>query len=138
MYTCTAENDVGTSEASLLLVIQDIKGYSRACGGELYGTFGAFASPNYPADYANNMNCTWTIQGPRDSPLILRFVEFNTEATHDKVVIRNGTQSGSVVAEINGSKTSAQTFTVNRGRIFIRFTTDVSVVKKGFLATWHQ
>ena len=33
-----------------------------ACGGTFTGDQGLFASPNYPSDYSNRMNCEWTIR----------------------------------------------------------------------------
>ena len=32
------------------------------CGGILTGDLGLFASPNYPSDYSNSLDCEWVIR----------------------------------------------------------------------------
>ena len=137
MYTCVAENEWGRSKANLFLITQKVDGYSRACGGRLYGTYGAFASPNYPSSYTDSLDCRWTIQGTRGSALILSFVYFKTESGNDKVEIYQDSTSGTKVAEISGDVESGRTYLVNDDRAIIRFITDGSVTNKGFLATWQ-
>ena len=137
MYTCVAENEWGRSKANLFLITQEVEGYSSACGARLYGTYGAFASPNYPSSYTNSLDCRWTIQGTRGSVLIIRFVYFKTENGNDKVQIHLDSISGPRVADISGEVESGRTYTVNDDRAVIRFITDGSVIMKGFLATWQ-
>ena len=36
-------------------------GSTGSCGGTLTAAEGSIKSPNYPADYPNNQDCTWTI-----------------------------------------------------------------------------
>ena len=136
MYKCIAKNDVGTAVAPFHLVVEKFSRSSR-CGGEMHGISGAFASPNYPNNYNDGMVCTWTITAPRNSVITLEFVNFKTESTHDKVVIRKGTQTGQTVAELSGSVGSGQRYRINGGRVFIRFYSDGSSNYRGFLATWH-
>ena len=137
MYRCVAKNEWGQSEAKLILITQEVQGYSRACGGKLYGTYGAFASPNYPAIYGNNINCRWTIAGPRGSSLTIRFVSFKTESGNDIVKIQKDSESGQLVAVVSGIPTPSQSYQVNSNRVFVQFRTDGSVQYRGFLATWH-
>ena len=138
MYKCIGNNDVGTAVKPFLLVVQSFtrnSGFVTTCGGQMHGISGAFASPNYPNNYGDNIGCSWTIDGPRNSVLTLRFVKFRTESGNDKVLIRS--RSGSIVGELSGSISSGQTYRINGGKIYIDFTTDGSVTSGGFLATWH-
>ena len=137
MYKCIAKNDVGTAITYLLLVVQKFD-RNLVCGGQMRGISGAFASPNYPSNYGYNLDCSWTIIGPRNSVITIRFVYFRTESTDDKVVIRRGSQTGQTIAELSGSAGSGQRYRINGGRVFIRFTTNGSSNYKGFLATWHS
>ena len=137
MYTCVAESELGRSEANLYLITQQVEGYSRPCGGELYGSIGSFASPNYPSSYGNNLNCVWTIRGPKDSALVLTFAYFKTESSYDKVTIRRSSQSGTRVAEISGDVESGREYRIRGDSISVQFITDGGTTYKGFLATWH-
>ena len=138
MYKCVAKNKWGKSDAKLILITQEVQGYSRACGGELYGTYGAFASPNYPAEYGSNLNCIWNIVAPKASALTIRFVSFNTERGYDKVKIRKDSQSGLLVAEISGVMSPDTSYRVKSDKISVQFTTDGGGQRRGFLATWHS
>jgi len=138
LYKCVAENKWGESDAKLILITQEVEGYSRACGGEFYGTYGAFASPNYPANYGSSLNCTWNIVAPTASVLTIRFISFNTESGYDKVKIRKDSQSGPVVAEISGIMSPGPSYVVKSNRISVQFITDDDTERRGFLATWHS
>ena len=49
------------------------------CGNErLTASSGVFMSPNFPKDYDNNLDCSWTIQ-VASGPIILNFTSFELE-----------------------------------------------------------
>lgn len=48
-----------------------------ACGGSV-GLDEIFTSPNYPANYNNNADCTWTID--LGYPVILKFIDADVES----------------------------------------------------------
>lgn len=50
------------------------------CGGTYVGQTGLIASPSFPANYGNNENCEWNLQGPTGHFLTLTFLSFNLEA----------------------------------------------------------
>ena len=135
MYWCVGENAHGRSLASFVLVIQPQPMYSRECGGKLYGSYGRFASPNYPNSYGNNLNCVWTITNPMYSSVQIRFTVFDTERCCDKVVVED--RYGSHIAVLSGSL-QGRTYRSHSNRMYVRFTTDGSGTRKGFLATWHS
>jgi len=142
MYICEAKNEWGKSEAKLILITQDppprqFEVNSLACGGNLRGAYGSFASPNYPSSYGTNLNCRWTITAPRGSVLTIRFISFNTESSYDRVRIRTGSHSGTLVKEISGNLSPGTQYQVDSNRVFVHFRTDGGTQRKGFLATWH-
>lgn len=49
------------------------------CGGELTGTSGVLASPNYPRDYSSYADCLWVIKGPVGSRITLIMEDFQVE-----------------------------------------------------------
>lgn len=54
--------------------------FLATCGGELIGTKGEFHSPNYPANYPSNTNCTWLIQGNKKKKILLTIRSFDFES----------------------------------------------------------
>ena len=82
------------------------------CGGTLTSGDGMFASPNYPEDYSNNLDCEWVIRfiskllcfnyhSVDQSPIFsirlgvtdqikTSFLNFNTEQCYDYVELRDG------------------------------------------------
>ncbi|PFX21854.1 CUB and sushi domain-containing protein 3 [Stylophora pistillata] len=105
------------------------------CGGLLNSRSGTFASPGYPFSYSNNLNCLWTLRIPTDSVLSLQFERFNTEQCCDFVEL---TVSTGRLARLSGSRNGFNiTVRGDRSQVLnIRFTTDGSVVRTGFLARY--
>lgn len=97
-------------------------------------------SPNYPQKYGALSKCKWTLEGPQGSNIILQFQEFDTEKTFDTVQILVGgrTEEKSVsLATISGRQDlTNQPFVTASNFMIVKFTTDGSVERKGFRATW--
>lgn len=73
--------------------------YIATCGGSYFGSSGTFSSPNYPANYDNNLNCTWVVQGPVGHFLTFTFVGFQLPTADncslgDYVEIRDINETG--------------------------------------------
>jgi len=141
MYTCTGENLYGKASANLVLVVKEST-YSRKCGGELYGSQGMFASPNYPNNYPNNLNCLWTIRGY--STIRITFIDFETDYCCDIVTLEQPRSSSyydrfqslynTQIAQLRGS-IRGRSYTSSK-QMYIRFTTNNRGTRKGFLAMW--
>merc|ERR1712176_233614 len=54
------------------------------CGGELVGLKGDILSPNYPANYPPNANCTWLIKGNNKNKISLKIRSFDFEKFFDE------------------------------------------------------
>ncbi|XP_078342831.1 scavenger receptor cysteine-rich domain-containing protein DMBT1-like isoform X5 [Oculina patagonica] len=109
-----------------------------ACGGILFGLSGSFASPGYPLAYTNNLNCTWTLLIPSNAILRLRFIVFETESCCDFVELIDS--FGQTLERLSGSNSSFTFSRVGGDRIQllrVRFTTDSSVTRQGFLAQYN-
>ena len=64
---------------------------SVACGGILTAsdTVQTLTSPNYPANYDNNLNCTWTIISPIAGKQVeIEIENFQTESCCDAIDVR--------------------------------------------------
>ncbi|KPP78873.1 hypothetical protein Z043_101591 [Scleropages formosus] len=64
------------------------------CGGTLRGQSGVITSPNYPQDYNNNADCTWTVLAEPGDTIALVFTDFQLEDDYDVLEI-SGTEGSS-------------------------------------------
>ena len=97
-------------------------------------------SPNFPHKYGSLSKCKWTLEGPQGSNIVLQFQEFDTEKTFDTVQILVGgrTEDKSVsFATLSGKEDLAsKPFVTASNFMIVKFTSDGSVERKGFRATW--
>ncbi|XP_048086105.1 CUB and sushi domain-containing protein 1 [Alosa alosa] len=110
--------------------------YCRAddgCGGTLRGQSGVINSPNYPQEYSNNADCTWTILAEPGDTIALVFSDFQLEDDYD-------------VLEVSGTEGSSQWFTgpnlpspiiSSKNWLRIHFTTDGNHKLRGFSAQYQ-
>ena len=107
---------------------------------------GSFQSPNYPNHYPNWATCQWIIEIPPDiiaqKPIItLEFKNFNVEmesrCNYDKVLVYDGRESSNtLIRSLCGHNTSSAIYATS-GRMVVKFTSDESVTKTGFNATFE-
>lgn len=108
--------------------------YHMQSGGDV------IESPNYPHKYNALSKCQWILEGPIGSNIILQFQDFETEKTFDTVQILVGgrTEDKSVsLATLSGREELAnKPFITASNFMIVKFTSDGSVERKGFRATW--
>ena len=94
-----------------------------------------------PADYIDNMNCTWLIAA--ESQISLFFTFFATEEDVDFVTINrcstSSCRSESIeeVARLSGSHVPSTTYTSSTGYLQLVFTSDYRHHYPGFIAHWN-
>lgn len=64
------------------------------CGGTLRGQSGTITTPNYPAEYNNNADCTWTVLAEPGDTIALVFSDFQLEDDYDLLEV-SGTEGSS-------------------------------------------
>ena len=64
------------------------------CGGTLRGQSGVITSPNYPGEYNNNADCTWTVLAEPGDTIALVFSDFQLEDDYDLLEV-SGTEGSS-------------------------------------------
>lgn len=64
------------------------------CGGTLRGQSGMITTPNYPAEYNNNADCTWTVLAEPGDTIALVFSDFQLEDDYDLLEV-SGTEGSS-------------------------------------------
>jgi len=89
------------------------------------------ASPNYPSNYDDNYNHTWTITHPGATKMAVHFDNFNTEGGSDYVQIYDG--SDNYINGYSGDLGAFKSATVDGDTIKVAFTSDGSVNYSG----WH-
>ncbi|KAE8587888.1 hypothetical protein XENTR_v10022166 [Xenopus tropicalis] len=111
---------------------------SVQCGGAFYAPNKTFTSPGYPANYDNNLDCTWTITAPVGYKISLNISDFELEdnryCMYDYVIIYNTTRSP--VQNCGSIKFSSE-FVSTSNSVMITFHSDISIVKRGFSATYR-
>lgn len=97
-------------------------------------------SPNFPHKYGALSKCKWTLEGPQGSNIVLQFQEFDTEKTFDTVQILVGgrTEDKAVsLATLSGKQDIGnKPYVTASNFMIVKFTSDGSVERKGFRATW--
>lgn len=101
---------------------------ATATDGFIYDSGGA------NGQYQNNENCQFEIN--TGAPINLTFIAFNTEAAWDKVSVYDGTTAGTLLLNQVSGTTIPATQTANSGKMTIKFTSDGSAVRDGWVAYW--
>ena len=60
------------------------------CYEEYHNDTGIMTSPNFPANYPNNVNCTFTIQTNNTRGIEITFQYFNLEYNYDYLYVGTG------------------------------------------------
>ena len=85
--------------------------------------------------YNNHMNCHWNLSSNTNLKLV--FFRFRTEARYDFVYVYDGGSASSTpVGNFNGTSRPA-VVSSSHNKLFIRFTSDVSIQHGGFAAGYH-
>ncbi|XP_078494025.1 zinc metalloproteinase nas-39-like [Ciona intestinalis] len=89
-------------------------------------------SPGYPNNYPNNADCTWTITASDGMRVQLNLIRFVTESSYDYLTISS---DGTQLARNSGIY-SNRIYTSIGNILTLRFTSDRSVTRTGFNATF--
>jgi subtilisin family serine protease len=102
------------------------------CDETLTAAGGTLQSPSFPAPYPNDFARTWCIRPASGAPATLTFRSFDTEASFDFVRITDGT-TGQLLASTSGTTAPPP---ATSSFLKVRFTTDGSVTRPGWQASW--
>uniref|UniRef100_A0A8C5S5B7 Adhesion G protein-coupled receptor G6 n=1 Tax=Laticauda laticaudata TaxID=8630 RepID=A0A8C5S5B7_LATLA len=99
---------------------------------------GIFTSPCFPNNYPNNQACKWTIRAPSGYIIQITFVDFDIEeasgCTYDHINLDTGDKKDSYC----GMTAKGLSFNSSRNEMIVTFTSDFSIQKKGFNATYTR
>ncbi|MBL7897993.1 MAG: T9SS type A sorting domain-containing protein, partial [Crocinitomicaceae bacterium] len=105
--------------------------YADSCSGMIHDFGGPFKN------YYNNEDYTWTIAPPNATSIDVSFSAFNIESNYDYLYIYDGPSTASPLIGTYTGTTSPGNFSTSSGSVTFRFTSDVSTVSSGFLATYN-
>ncbi|GAB1598696.1 tolloid-like protein 2 [Argonauta hians] len=117
----------------------DGKKCEDACGGFINVENGTFQSPSFPDLYPTNKYCVWQIEAPKQHRITLNFSYFdlegnNQDCEYDSLKVSDGASS-KAIGVFCGS-TLPMPITSSENSLRIEFTSDNSVQKTGFNATF--
>eukprot|EP00057_Strongylocentrotus_purpuratus_P015085 XP_011669559.1 PREDICTED: uncharacterized protein LOC577075 [Strongylocentrotus purpuratus] len=104
---------------------------------------GAVTSPNYPAEYPNDVSCTTHLMAPEGQVVYFNFKAMNVEAhpscIYDYVTLYNGPDqnASTLVGRYCGSNVPTTMFQSTGRDMFIMFSSDGSVTNTGFKADFN-
>lgn len=106
--------------------------YDDPCSGTIHD----FGGPT--KNYYNWEDYTWTIAPPNATSIDVDFSMFNVEANWDYLYVYDGpdTQSPQIAGSPFTGTVGPGQFTTSTGSVTFRFTSDISTVAPGFLATY--
>eukprot|EP00795_Rhopilema_esculentum_P003194 gene3194-1508_t len=101
---------------------------------------GIFSSPNFPGLYPNSANCEYQITVATGKAISISFTSFSVEShsscDYDAVIIYEGSSSTGNTPKAKLCGDGQKTFKSSGNSVFIVFSSDGSVTKKGFEATY--
>ncbi len=101
---------------------------------------GSFSDGSSNFNYQNNTVCMWQIEPLDGQPVTLSFTSFNTESNSDKVRIYD-LETQELLAEYSGTYSPSdlpEPVTSPSGKMFVAFSTNSSVTKQGWNATYSS
>ncbi|XP_019897556.2 cubilin [Esox lucius] len=112
------------------------------CGGPIKAPSGEIHSPNYPANYPNMVDCSWTISVDPGHRVLFNFtdldIELHSSCLWDHVAIYDGPgMSSPLMGQVCG-QTRPAPFTSTQNTIYVRFRSDISQSHRGFAATFSE
>nr|XP_058960684.1 deleted in malignant brain tumors 1 protein-like [Pocillopora verrucosa] len=117
--------------------VQSFVTVSSSCANSstvLSGSSGILYS-NKAQHYSNHMNCSWSLLS--DNNIMLTFFKFDTEWRYDFVNVYDGRSTSSPLIGRYHGTSLPPVVTSSSNQLFITFTSDVSVRKPGFRASYR-
>ncbi|XP_054618348.1 adhesion G-protein coupled receptor G6 isoform X2 [Dunckerocampus dactyliophorus] len=118
--------------------------HTHVCGCECGGPWlreeeaGLLASPCYPQQYPNSQSCRWRLRAPPGFVVQLTFVDFQLEEAPGCVYDRVAVHGGAGRVDLCGLTAHGLTLNSSGNIMDVEFTSDFSVQKRGFSATFRH
>ncbi|KAK6490670.1 low choriolytic enzyme-like [Huso huso] len=109
------------------------------CGFKRMMSEGNITSPNYPFNYPNNMDCTWTLLAYEDEIIQITFISFDLQTgdqcNRDYLLIRDGDNS---TAKKFCGNASLPVFSSAASQVGVKFHSDSEISSTGFKFSYKR
>lgn len=102
----------------------------------LTSTTGSIEDNSGAGNYGNNQDCQWLIAPDNGGTINITFSKLNTESGNDVITIYNGETTSSPVIGTYSGTTLPSAVSVPGPKALVRFQTNATVVKDGFLLNY--
>jgi pseudolysin/vibriolysin len=136
-----AAKELKYTDAELGYIRDSWKDVAVYCGGaaapppkcdETFTTAtGSVTSPNYPSNYPDSSKKTFCIAPTGGGTVTLKFDDFETEDGYDFVDVL-----GANAEQLSHTSGTTKPADASAAKLYVKFTSDSSVDKKGFKASW--
>jgi len=127
-----------TTPPTTTVATETTTGSSSTCGSIVTGPSGTITSPDYPSNYANNLDCTINIQVAAGSKILLHFTYFTTEIGNDFIVVYDGPSTSSFIVLQHSGSTIPADLTSSSNQMTLRFITNAVIQQRGWSATYSS
>ncbi|XP_064839021.1 CUB and sushi domain-containing protein 3-like isoform X1 [Oncorhynchus masou masou] len=103
------------------------------CGDTLRGSSGIISSPNFPSEYYNSADCTWTILADPGDTISIIFTDFQTEAKYDYLEVEGSEPPTIWLSGMNVPSPIVS----NKNWLRLHFVTDSNHRYRGFSAHYQ-
>ena len=106
---------------------------SGTCPGTYNGAgLGYLISRNYPLQYDDGDDCTWTVKSPENTGLFLHFSDFDTESMKDVLYVYEGTNdNGNLLDTFSGNSIPVDVLS-DQNHLHFRFVSNFDTTRNGF------
>uniref|UniRef100_A0A8C7DH33 CUB and Sushi multiple domains 3 n=1 Tax=Oncorhynchus kisutch TaxID=8019 RepID=A0A8C7DH33_ONCKI len=103
------------------------------CGDTLRGSSGIISSPNFPSEYYNSADCTWTILADPGDTISIIFTDFQTEEKYDYLEVEGSEPPTIWLSGMNVPSPIVS----NKNWLRLHFVTDSNHRYRGFSAHYQ-
>lgn len=134
-------NGTYNSEHEALFNIYPKNSYPSYCSGhkDIIGTSGTIEDGSGKYDYQDNSDCTWLIKAPGNDSIYnitLKWHAFDTESGQDIVTVYDGSSTSDPLLGTYSGNSTPPDITSSGTEMLIRFVTNGSVGKPGWMASY--
>uniref|UniRef100_A0AAR2JXJ0 CUB and Sushi multiple domains 3a n=1 Tax=Pygocentrus nattereri TaxID=42514 RepID=A0AAR2JXJ0_PYGNA len=104
------------------------------CGDTLRGSSGIISSPNFPSEYYNSADCTWTILADPGDTISIIFTDFQTEEKYDYLEVEGSEPPTIWLSGMNVPSPIVS----NKNWLRLHFVTDSNHRYRGFSAHYQE